>query len=103
MIGYKKATTPLLEKLSADELNEQIRTIKEQLSKLTMRVVRKTQIRRKKSKSYRYTYYYAQFEIVGKTFTKYLGKKVPEEFLELEKLKEELKSGYLRMKPQTVE
>lgn len=62
-----------------------------------MRAVGKTQTGRKNGKSYRHTYYYAQFEMVGKTFTKYLGKKVPEKFLELEKLKEELKA--LRREP----
>lgn len=82
----------MLESLSTDEIFDRIKRIKEQLTKPAVRITRKTQIRKKKGKLYRYIYYYAQYEIKGKTVTKYLGKQVPDDILEQMRLRKELRT-----------
>lgn len=82
----------MFEGMSTDELLERIRELKQMVTKPLVRVVKKTQVRRRSNKVYRYVYYYAQYEVHGKTVTKYIGRKLPEEWLEYEKLKRELRA-----------
>jgi len=68
-----------MEKFSVEEFER----LKSELKRPFVRVTRKTQLRKRNGKVYRYSYYYLQYEVEGKTKTIYLGKKIPEDVLEV--------------------